>query len=71
MAKTEMTSKAVASKAAKLMKVLDRAITDQHIVISCAQGTIRVLEAAKSVAASGLTQAPDRAKSGTEDEEGS
>ena len=60
MANNEKTSKAVASKAARLMKDLDHAINEQHVVISCAQGTIKTLEAAKSVAASALTQTPNR-----------
>lgn len=70
MARSEKTSKTVASQAAKLMTDLDQAINSQHLLISCAQGTIRTLEAAKSVAASALTQAPDRKKAESTEGEG-
>ena len=58
----EKTSKSVASKAAHLLNDIDVTIADLKRSQICISDAIVMLTKAKSIAASALTQAPDKKK---------
>ena len=60
--KSEKTGKSVASKAGLLMKEIDHQLGVLGLIRVYLDGVSETLKLAKSVAASALTQAPDKGK---------